>query len=110
MEKNLIEKVATENAATIMAERIIDLLTNNTQIMDYVGSIGDIEVTTDFENGFVKVEIDSFVITYPVYEQPYVEFETGFECRTEDLSNVCEMLNYDEEVDNIFDSVMEKYV
>lgn len=107
MEKNLIEKVATENAATIMAERIIDLLTNNTQIMDYVGSIGDIEVTTDFEYGWVEVKTTFFTITYPVYYEPFVEFKTGFECRTEDLSNVCEMLNYDEEVDNIFDSVME---
>lgn len=108
--ENLIEKVATENAATIMAERMIDLLTNNTQIMDYVDSIGDIEVRTDFEYGYVEVKTTFFTITYLVYYEPYVQFETGFECRTEDLSNVCEMLNYDEEVDNIYDSVMEKYV
>lgn len=108
--KNFNEKVATENAATIMAERIIDLLTNNTQIMDYVDSIGDIEVRTDFEYGWVDVKTGTFAITYLVYYEPYVQFETGFECRTEDLSNVCEMLNYDEEVDNIYDSVMEKYV
>lgn len=108
--ENLIEKVATENAATIMAERIIDLLTNNTQIMDYVDSIGDIEVITDFEYDWVEVKTTFFTITYTVGYESYVEFKTGFECRAEDLSNVCEMLKYDEEVDNIYDSVMEKYV
>lgn len=109
MEK-IFEKVATENATTIMAERMIDLLTNNTRIMDYVDSIGDIDVTTDFTDGWVEVKTDRFTITYLVNATPYVEFETGFEYNTIDLSDCCDMLDYNEEVDDIFHSVKEKYV
>lgn len=108
--KNCNEKVATKNATTIMTERMIDLLTNHTRIMDYVDSIGDIEVRTDFTDGWVEVKTDRFTITYLVNATPYVEFETGFEYNAIDLSDCCEMLDYNEEVDNIFHSVKEKYV
>lgn len=106
----ILEKVATENATTIMTERVIDLLTNNTRIMDYVDSIRDIEVTTNFTYGWVEVKTDRFTITYLVNATPYVEFETGFEYNTIDLSDCCDMLDYNEEVENIFHSVKEKYV
>lgn len=99
-----MEKI-NENATTIMTERMIDLLTNNTRIMDYVDSIGDIEVTTDFTDGWVEVKTDRFTITYLVNATPYVEFETGFEYNTIDLSDCCEMLDYNEEVDMIFHTI-----
>lgn len=104
------DKVATENATTIMTERMIDLLTNNTRIMDYVCSIGDIEVTINFTLGWVEVKTDRFTITYFVNDEPHIEFETGCEFNRIDLSDFCEMLDYDNEVDNIFHSVKEKYV
>lgn len=103
------EKVATENANTIMAERMIDLLTNNTRIMDYVDSIGDIEITTDFTYGWVEVKTDRFTITYLVNATPYVEFETGCEFNTIDLSDCCEMLDYNDEVEDIFHSVKDMF-
>jgi hypothetical protein len=103
-------KVATSNATTIMAERMIDLLTNNTRIMDYVDSIGDIEVTTDFTLGWVEVKTDRFTITYFVEDEPNIKFEFGCEFNRIDLSDVIEMLDYDDEVNNIFHSVREKYV
>ena len=103
-------KVATENATTIMTERMIDLLTNNTRIMDYVDSIGDIDVTTDFTDGWVEVKTDRFTITYLVNDEPHIEFEYGCEFNRIDLSDCCEMLDYNEEVENIFHSVKEKYV
>lgn len=102
-------KVATENATTIMTERMIDLLTNHTRIMDYVDSIGDIEVTTDFAV-LVEVKTDSFTIKYYVNGVPNIEFEKGFEFNTIDLSDFCDMLDCNDEVDNIFHSVKEKYV
>lgn len=95
------EKVATENATTIMTERMLDLLTNHTRIMDYVDSIGDIEVTTDFAV-LVEVKTDRFTIKYFVNGIPYIEFEKGCEFNTIDLSDMIDMLNYNEEVDNIF--------
>ena len=104
-----MEKI-NENATTIMSERIIDLLTNNTRIMDYVDSIGDIEVTTDFTDGWVEVKTDRFTITYLVNDEPYIKFEFGCEFNRIDLSDCCEMLDYNEEVDCIFHSVREKYV
>lgn len=108
--KNCNETVATKNATTIMTERMIDLLTNNTRIMDYVDSIGDIEVTTDFTYGWVEVKTDRFTITYFVNAIPHIEFETGFEFNTIDLSDFCDMLDCNDEVENIFHSVKEKYV
>ncbi len=103
------EKVATENATTIMTERMIDLLTNNTRITDYADR-ADIEITTDFANGCVEVKTDRFTIKYFVNGTPYIEFEKGCEFNTIDLSDFCEMLDYNEEVDIIFCSVKEKYV
>ena len=108
MEK-IFERVATENATTIMTEQMIDLLTNNTRIMDYVDSIGDIEIITDFDD-WVEVKTDRFTITYFVNYTPHIEFETGFEFNTIDLSDFCDMLDCNDEVDNIFHSVKEKYV
>lgn len=102
-------KVATENATTIITERMIDLLTNNTRIMDYVDSIGDIEIITDFDD-WVEVKTDRFTITYFVNYTPHIEFETGFEFNTIDLSDFCDMLDCNDEVENIFHSVKEKYV
>lgn len=109
MEKNF-EKVATENATTIMAERIIDLLTKNTRIMNYVCSIGDIEVTTDFTYGWVEVKTDSFTITYYINDEPNIKFEFSCVFNRIDLSDFIEMLDYNEEVEIIFNSVMEKYI
>lgn len=102
------EMVATENAKTIMNERVIDLLTNNTQIKKYVNCIG--EVTTDFTYGVIKVKTDMFTITYLVNATPYIEFETGCEFYSVHLSDFCDMLDCNEEVENIFHSVKEKYV
>lgn len=99
-----MEKI-NENATTIMTERIIDLLTNNTRIMDYVDSIGDIEVTTDFTDGWVEMKTDRFTITYLVNDEPHIEFEDGFEFNTIDLSDFCDMLDYNEEVDMIFHTI-----
>lgn len=102
-----MEKII-ENATTIMSERIIDLLTNNTRIMDYVDSIGDIEVTTDFAD-LVEVKTDRFTIKYYVNGIPNIEFENGFEFNTIDLSDFCEMLDYDDEVEDIFHSVKDMF-
>lgn len=102
------EMVATENAKTIMNERVIDLLTNNTRIKNYVNCIG--EVTTDFTYGVIKVKTDMFTITYLVNATPYIEFETGCEFYSVHLSDFCDMLDCNEEVENIFHSVKEKYV
>ena len=99
-----MEKI-NEKATTIMTERIIDLLTNNTRIMDYVDSIGDIEVTTDFTYAWVDVKTDRFTITYLVNATPRIEFENGFEFNTIDLSDFCDMLDYNEEVDMIFHTI-----
>ena len=97
-------KVATKNATTIMAERMIDLLTNNTRIMDYVDSIGDIEVTTDFTYNSVEVKTDRFTITYFLNFGPLVSFD-GDEFNPIDLSDILDMLNYNEEVDIIFHTI-----
>jgi rRNA processing protein Krr1/Pno1 len=98
-----------KNATTIMTERMIDLLTINTRIMDYVDSIGDIKVTTDFTYNSVEVKTDRFTITYFLNFRPLVSFD-GDEFNSIDLSDILDMLNYNEEVDIIFKSVKEKYV
>lgn len=107
--ENFNEKVATLNATTIMIERMLDLLTNNTRITDYVDR-ADIEITPDFANGCVEVKTDRFTITYFVEDEPNIKFEFGCEFNRIDLSDFIEMLNYNEEVDIIFCSVKEKYV
>ena len=68
------EKVATLNATTIMAERMLDLLTNHTRITDYEDR-ADIEITTDFANGCVEVNAGDFTITYYISDTPNIKFD-----------------------------------
>ena len=95
------EKVATENATTIMAERMLDLLTNHTRITDYEDR-ADIEITTDFANGCVEVNAGDFTITYYISDTPNIKFDKRVEFNSIDLSDIIDMLNYNEKVDNIF--------
>lgn len=93
-----------KNATTIMTERMLDLLTNNTRITDYVDR-ADIEITTDFANGCVEVDVDDFIITYFINGTPYVKFNQRVEFNSVDLSDIIEMLEYNEEVDMIFHTI-----
>ena len=105
----MTNEVATLNAENKMVEQMMDLLISITRITDYVDS-SDIEITTDFANGWVEVEAGDFTITYLINDTPYVRFDKSGEFNSIDLSYIIEMLDYNEEVEIIFHSIKENMV
>lgn len=100
----MTNEVATLNAENKMVERMMDLLISITRITDYVDS-SDIEITTDFANGWVEVDAGDFTITYLINDTPYVRFDESGEFNSIDLSDIIEMLDYNEEVEMIFHAI-----